>query len=137
MVIAEWLHLADDSGLLREDDPNRQAQVTEYTRLRRPDLPIVPLVNNWNGKQWEGQKLGRMLADPAARKRAIEQLLAYVERQHFAGISIDFENIAAKAQPNFQRFVAELYAALNPKGLTVSVNVPAANPAFNYRRFGP
>ena len=133
MVIAEWLHLADDSGLLREDDPNRQAQVTEYTRLRRPDLPIVPLVNNWNGKQWESQKLGRMLADPAARKRVIEQLLAYVERQHFAGISIDFEDIAAKAQPNFQRFVAELYAALNPKGLTVSVNVPAANPAFNYR----
>ncbi|MGA2223730.1 MAG: glycosyl hydrolase family 18 protein, partial [Syntrophobacteraceae bacterium] len=133
MVIAEWLHLADDSGLLREDDPNRQAQVTEYTRLRRPDLPLVALVNNWNGKQWEGKKLGHMLADPAARKRAIEQLLAYVERQHFAGVSIDFEDIAVKAQPNFQRFVAELYAALNPKGLSVSVNVPAANPAFNYR----
>ena len=58
-----------------------------------------------------------MLADPAARKRTIEQLLAYVERQHFAGVSIDFENIAAKAQPNFHRFIAELYAALNPKGL--------------------
>jgi cellulose synthase/poly-beta-1,6-N-acetylglucosamine synthase-like glycosyltransferase/peptidoglycan/xylan/chitin deacetylase (PgdA/CDA1 family)/spore germination protein YaaH len=133
MVIAEWLHLADDSGLLREDDPNRQAQVTEYTRLRRPDLPLVAMVNNWNGKQWEGKKLGHMLADPTARKRTIEQLLAYVERQHFAGISIDFEDIAVKAQPNFQRFVAELYAALNPKGLSVSVNVPAANPAFNYR----
>ena len=103
------------SGSLREDDPDRQAQVTEYIRLRRPDFPIMPLVNNWNGKEWEGDKLSRMLADPAARKRTIDQLAAYVERQHFAGISIDFENIAAKAQPNFQRFVAELYAVLKPE----------------------
>ncbi|MGO9017064.1 MAG: glycosyltransferase [Syntrophobacteraceae bacterium] len=133
MVIPEWLHLADDNGLLREDDPNRQTQVTEYIRLRRPDLPLMPLVNNWNGKEWEGKKLSHMLADPAARKRTVEQLLAYIERKRFAGISIDFENIVTKAQPNFQRFVAELYAALNPKGLLVSVNVPASNPAFNYR----
>ncbi len=133
MVISEWLHLADDNGSLLEDDPNRQAQVTEYIRLRRPDFPIMPLVNNWNGKEWEGDKLSHMLADPAARKRTIEQLVTYVERQHFAGISIDFENIAAKAQPNFQRFVTELYAVLNPRGLLLSVNVPADNPAFDYR----
>ncbi|MGA2405028.1 MAG: polysaccharide deacetylase family protein, partial [Syntrophobacteraceae bacterium] len=133
MVISEWLHLADDNGSLLEDDPNRQAQVTEYIRLRRPGFPIIPLVNNWNGKEWEGDKLSHLLANPAARKRIIEQLAAFVERQHFAGISIDFENIAAKAQPNFQRFVAELYTVLNPKGLLVSVNVPAGDPAFNYR----
>jgi spore germination protein YaaH len=133
MVIAEWLHLADDNGSLLEDDPNRQAQVTEYIRLRHPDFPIIPLVNNWNGKAWEVDKLSHMLADPAARKRTIEQLVTYVERQHFAGISIDFENIAVKAQPNFQRFVTELYAVLNPKGLSLSVNVPADNPAFDYR----
>lgn len=134
MVISEWLHLDDDKGSLREDDPGRQAQVTEYIRLHRPDFPIVPLLNNWNGKEWERDKLGRMLADPAARKRTIEQLVAYVERQRFAGISIDFENIAAKAQPNFQRFVAELYAVMNPKGLLVSVNLPADDPAFDYRK---
>ena len=133
MVISEWLHLADDNGSLREDDPDRQAQVTEYIRLRRPDFPIIPLVNNWNGKEWEGDKLSHVLADPATRKRTIEQLVTYVERQHFAGISIDFENIAAKAQPNFQCFVGELYAVLNPRGLSLSVNVPADNPAFDYR----
>ena len=134
IVVAEWLHLADDNGSLREDDPSKQAQVTEYIRARRPDYPIVPLVNNWNGKEWEGNKLSHMLADPAARKRTIEQLLAYIQRLHFAGASIDFENIAPKAQPNFQRFVAELYAALNPKGLSLSVNVPASDPAFDYRK---
>ncbi len=133
MVIAEWLHLADETGSIREDDPNRQAQAAEYIHSRRPDFPIVALINNWNGKEWERDKLGRMLANPAARKHLIEELTDWVEARHFAGVSIDFENIPAKAQPNFQRFVAELYAALTPKGLSLSVNVPASDPNFNYR----
>ncbi|MFO1372683.1 MAG: glycosyltransferase [Candidatus Competibacteraceae bacterium] len=134
MVIPEWLHLAGEDGAVREDDPSRQASVTDYIRLHRPDLPIMALVNNWNGQEWEGAKLGRMLANPAARARAIEQLTTYVQRHHFAGISIDFENIAAKAQPDFQRFIAELYAVLHPKNLLLSVNVPASDPAFAYRK---
>ena len=134
MVIAEWLHLAAEDGSLREDDPVRQSQATSYIRTRHPDLSIVPLVNNWNGHDWEGAKLGRVLADQPARTRVIGQLLAYVERHNFAGVSIDFENIPAKAQPDFQRFMAELYTVFHPKNLSVSVNVPASDPAFDYRK---
>lgn len=76
LVIAEWLHLAAEDGSLRENDPNRQTLATDYIRVRRPDLSIMPLVNNWNGHEWEGAKLGRMLANPAARARTIEQLAA-------------------------------------------------------------
>ncbi|EXI81787.1 MAG: Poly-beta-1,6-N-acetyl-D-glucosamine synthase [Candidatus Accumulibacter appositus] len=133
-VIAEWLHLASEDGTLRENDPLRTAHVTDYIRARRPDLTLVPLVNNWNGHEWEGAKLGRMLAEPAARKRTIEQILAFVESHRYAGISIDFENMAARAQPDFQRFMAELYAVMHPRKLLVSVNVPAADAAFDYRR---
>ena len=133
-VIAEWLHLSDETGTLRENDPVRTTHVTEYIRARRPDLSLVPLVNNWNGHEWEGAKLGRMLADPAARTRTIEQILAFVEGHRYAGISIDFENVPASAQSDFQRFMAELYAVMHPRKLLVSVNVPADDAAFDYRR---
>ncbi|MER2542882.1 MAG: glycosyl hydrolase family 18 protein, partial [Candidatus Accumulibacter phosphatis] len=136
-VIAEWLHLADEDGSLRENDPTRTAQVAAYIRSRRPEASIVPLVNNWNGHEWEGVKLARMLAKPAARARTIAQLTAYVESHHFDGISIDFENIPPRAQPDFQRFMAELYAAMHPRNLSVSVNVPANDAAFDYRRLVP
>jgi peptidoglycan-N-acetylglucosamine deacetylase len=132
MLIPEWLHLAGEDGSIREDNADRAAQVTQYIRDRRPGFPIVALVNNWNGEQWEGDKLGRMLAKPAARATAIEQLVAYVDRHGFAGVSIDFEDIPAKAQPDFRRFIAELYAVLRPKDLQLSVNVPASDPAFKY-----
>ena len=134
LVIAEWLHLAGEDGSLRENDPARQTHATDYIRARHPDLSIIPLVNNWNGHEWEGAKLARMLANPAARARAIDQLTTYVERHRFAGISIDFEEIAPKAQPDFQRFMVELYAVMHPKKLLVSVNVPVSDPAFDYRK---
>ncbi|MCC2866532.1 MAG: polysaccharide deacetylase, partial [Candidatus Accumulibacter phosphatis] len=133
MVIAEWLHLAAADGSLRENDPMRTAQVAAYIRTHRPEASIVPLVNNWNGHQWEGAKLARMLANPAARARTVTELTAYVERHRFDGISIDFENVPPKAQPDFQRFMAELYAAMHPKKLLVSVNVPANDATFDYR----
>ena len=133
-VIAEWLHLSDEDGTIREDDPIRTAQVTKYIRSRRPDLPLVPLINNWNGKTWEGAKLTRMLANRVARKHTIDQLLTFVESHHYAGISIDFENVESKAQPDYQRFIAELYAVMHPRKLTVSVNVPASDASFGYRR---
>jgi peptidoglycan-N-acetylglucosamine deacetylase len=132
MLIPEWLHLAGEDGSIRDDNADRAAQATQYIRDRHPGFPIVPLLNNWNGQDWEGAKLGRVLAKPAARATAIEQLVAYVDRHGFAGISVDFENIPAKAQPNFRRFIAELYAVLHPKGLQLSVNVPASDPAFKY-----
>ena len=132
LLIPEWLHLAGEDGSIRENSAERATQVTRYIRERRPGLPIMPLVNNWNGKEWEGDKLGRMLSKPAARARTIEHLLAYVEGHSYAGISLDFETIPPKAQPDFHRFVAELYAALHPKGLQLSVNVPASDRAFKY-----
>jgi hypothetical protein len=60
-------------------------QVTDYIRAVTPTCRSCRLVNNWNGHEWEGAKLGRMLANPAARARVVEQLVAYVERHRFAG----------------------------------------------------
>lgn len=134
MVIGEWLHLTSVDGSLREDDPTRTAQVVEYIRARRPEISLVALVNNWSGREWEGAKLSRMLSKPAARARTIEQLVRYVESHRFAGVSIDFESVAPNAQADFQRFMAELYAVMHPKNLLVSVNVPASDAAFDYRR---
>ena len=134
MVIGEWLHLQDANGTLREDAPERTAQVTRYIREHKPEAAIVPLVNNWSGTQWEGAKLGRMLGDPKARAHVVEQLLDFVQNHGYAGVSIDFEDLPPKAQPGYNSLLLELYLAFHPKGLKVSVNVPASDPAFNYRK---
>ncbi|HYQ90685.1 MAG TPA: glycosyltransferase, partial [Candidatus Competibacteraceae bacterium] len=134
IVIPEWLHLAGTDGALKEDDSDKATQVTQYIRERRPNLNIMPLVNNFNGQEWQSAMLGNMLQNPGARTHLIEQLLAYVENHGFTGLSIDFENIPTKAQPAFQHLMDELYAVLHPRNLLLSVNVPASDSAFNYRK---
>lgn len=132
IVISEWLHLDSEDGSLKIDDPERQRQIVDYIRSHKPDIPIVPLINNWNSKEWEGAKLGKMLRNAKARQRAIEQIDDYVEKNHFQGISLDFENISPKDQQYFQQFVQEIHAVFQPKGLQISINVPADDPAFKY-----
>jgi len=98
-LMPEWLHLASADGSLVIDDPPKQTQVLTYIRAHKPDLPIAPLVNNFNSErmEWESAKLAAMLANRAARGRAIQNLLQFVRDHGCVGVSIDFENVPATA----------------------------------------
>ena len=134
-LMSEWLHLARADGTLAIDDPAQQTRVLTYFRTPRPDLPIVPLVNNFNSEymEWERAKLAAMLTNQAARGRAIQHLLQFVRDHGFRGISIDFENVPAAAQLALKTFMHELSAQFHPFGLEVSRSVPLNDPAFDYR----
>jgi cellulose synthase/poly-beta-1,6-N-acetylglucosamine synthase-like glycosyltransferase/spore germination protein YaaH/peptidoglycan/xylan/chitin deacetylase (PgdA/CDA1 family) len=133
-LIPEWLHLVDASGAIVEDDSAKQQRVLNYIQQVRPDLPIVPLINNYdnNSQDWQGNALGEMLSDPTARAKNIQSLLDYVQKNHFAGISIDFESIPAKSQADLALFMQELYNRFHPLGLEVSESMPADDPEYDY-----
>jgi len=100
-LMPEWLHLASADGTLAIDDPSKQAQVLTHIRKHKPDVGIAPLVNNFNSArmEWESAKLAAMLVNRAARGRTIQNLLQFVRDHGCVGVSIDFENIPAAAQP--------------------------------------
>src|ERR1044071_7367409 len=99
IVIADWLHLdSPDGGLTDKDDQGRDylpvtKEALNFIRTTRPDTRVMALVNNFNGKDWEADKLDAMLRDPQARARCIEQLLDTAQTYKLQGISIDFENV--------------------------------------------
>ena len=134
IVIAEFLHLDNPDGSLREDNPFIQQSTTDYIRTARPDLKIMALVNNFNGTDWESNKLKLMLSNPAARGRCIQQLIEYVKGNNFAGISIDFESVPDEAQPDLNQFMQELAIAAHPEGLEISINLPVHNDSFDYKK---
>ncbi|CAK0765034.1 poly-beta-1,6-N-acetyl-D-glucosamine synthase [Gammaproteobacteria bacterium] len=135
VLIPEWLHLSGADGSLREDEPMRQRQVTQYIRNRYPNLSITPLINNWNGAEWDGAQLARLLENSNAREKLIHNLLEYLERNNFQGLSIDFEDIPSSAQPEMLIFMSELYAATRPKGFSLSLSVPALDPQWHYQKY--
>ncbi|HKV41646.1 MAG TPA: glycosyltransferase [Blastocatellia bacterium] len=134
VVIGDFLHLASGDGTLAESDADRQEIVTKLIRTRRPDTRIMALVNNFNGKEWEADKLNAMLSNPAARARVISQLMTYTIGHKFAGVSVDFEMLAEESQTGLNQFMQELAAALHPAGLQISINLPASNDSFDYAK---
>ncbi|MBX7223040.1 MAG: glycosyltransferase [Blastocatellia bacterium] len=135
-LIPEWLHVADETGTIVSDDPVKERQVETFLKEHRSELPIVPLVNNFVSAkmEWEGEKIGRLLASPPARQRTIANLLKVVQTRHFAGISIDFENIPDASQKDLETFMDELYREFHPRGLQVSESVPLLDPNFHYTK---
>ncbi|HJQ25513.1 MAG TPA: glycosyltransferase [Blastocatellia bacterium] len=135
MVIAEWLHLDGADGTLSDRDYlDIKKEALNFIRTTRPDTRVMALVNNFNGNDWEADKLDAMLENPQARAHCIEQLLDTAQTYKLQGVSIDFENILDKSQPFLLQFLAELRAALQPAGLEISINLPANNDSFNYAR---
>jgi len=133
-VIGEFRHLDDTQGNLSEDDPLREKIAADFIRSHRPSTQIFALVNNFNKKEWEGEKLKGMLANPSARANTIRQLLQYVQSHNYAGVSIDFESVPDESQPNLLQFMNELAASFHPAGLLISMNVPANNDSFDYAK---
>lgn len=134
-VIPEWLHLINADGNLVDDNPDQEAQVLSLVREQRPELAVVPLVNNFNPQtqNWESAALASLLDDPTARARAIQNLLDFVQNNHLAGISIDFEELPADHQPALETFMNELYTRFHPLDLEVSQSIPIQDTNYNCR----
>src|SRR5260370_1399439 len=119
VLIGEFLHLDSADGSLKEeseknpDGPSQEKAVTQFIRSTRPDLKIMALVNNFDGKVWGSDKLAQMLASPEARARCIQQLVDYANAHDFAGISVDFENVLDASQLELIQFTNDLSRALH------------------------
>ncbi len=146
-LVPEWIHLGDASvlnlsgqfsvvnapSLFITDDQEAQDKAVEYIKQTRPNLPIVPLINNYNSdtQTWDSARLTAVLATPDTRAALIGVLLNYVRTNNFSGISIDFESVAEADHPKLLVFMQELYAKFHPLNLEVSQSIPLNDDSFN------
>ncbi|MFL6274200.1 MAG: polysaccharide deacetylase family protein [Blastocatellia bacterium] len=141
VVIADWLHLESSDGTMTTRDIardldylNANHEALNFIRTTRPDTRVLAMVNNFNGQDWEADKLDAMLANPQARAHCIEQLLDTAQSNKLQGVSVDFESVLDKSQPALLQFLTELRAAMQPAGMEISINLPANNDSFNYAK---
>ena len=136
-LMPEWLHAIAADGTITIDSQEKQTEVLTFIHQRRPGLPIVPIVDNFNPTtdKWEGAALSKMLADPEVRSRAIANTLSAVKEIAGAGVCIHFEDISP-GDPNLRAFQRELYARFHPLGLEVVQEVPLDDAAVDYRALG-
>jgi cellulose synthase/poly-beta-1,6-N-acetylglucosamine synthase-like glycosyltransferase/spore germination protein YaaH/peptidoglycan/xylan/chitin deacetylase (PgdA/CDA1 family) len=99
------------------------------------ELPVMALMNNSDGTNWQTRELEAMMTSPATRHRLIQTTVQYVLAQKQTGLVIDFESLPEADQPDFTRFVEELGKAVHGAGPTLKfmVALPAADWSYDYK----
>jgi hypothetical protein len=134
-VIAEWSHLQDASDGASPLATDVDVPALNWIRLTRPQVQVIPMVQNLVNEQWDAELLKRAIGDEPSRQRLISDLTAFVEVNKFAGLCVDFEEPSVATQPALLTFVQELHAAFAPKGLIVVQAMPFADPDWNYKAY--
>src|SRR6267378_2260692 len=100
------------------------------------ELPIMGLVNNYDGVEWRIKEMAQMLANSAARQRLVRYVVEYAVDSHEAGIVVDFEEVPDASHAHFRQFIAALAPALHSAGLKLMIAPPARDDAYDYEFFG-
>ncbi|MFT4025080.1 MAG: glycosyl hydrolase family 18 protein, partial [Flavihumibacter sp.] len=133
MVFPEWLFIDPRTDTLQVKIDSSALAVMQSAKIK-----ILPLVNNINDElgegTFDGNILHRLLHNPAKRDRLINDLLNLVEKYHFQGINIDFEEFRENSDEPIVAFQQALAAKFHARGLLVTQDVMAGNSDFNYRK---
>ncbi len=152
LLVPEQLHAVTADGALTVVDYERYETVKaspaeaiarlkddklhRWMRSANVELPIMGLLNNYDGTVWRVKEMAAFLASTTARRNLVRNVVEYAVEAHQAGIVVDLEEIPEASQPHFQEFIAELAPALHSVGLKVMIALPARDDAFDYKFFG-
>jgi len=155
LLIPEQLHAVSADGALTVVDYNPlgqrtvQASASEAVTILRSDslhqwmkslnppveLPMMGLLNNYDGSAWRIDEMVKMLANSAARQRVVREVVEFAVESHESGMVVDFEEVPDTSQVHFREFAAELGPALHAVGLKLMIALPARDDAYDYEFF--
>jgi len=154
LLMPEQLHAVSPDGALTVVDYERgqtlkaspeeiisrlkQDKLHQWMRSLNPplELPMMGLLNNYDGKVWRVKELAELLANSASCDKLIADVVQYAVQSHEVGIVVDFEEIPEKSQPHFRKFIGQLGPAIHAVGLKVMIALPARDDAYDYGFFG-
>ena len=151
LLFPEWLHVVTPGGDLTSytvdnrafpvvdgagvHEVDRENKVGRTITSARVDTEIFPLVNNYDpvkGIFLPG--VGQFLSDAGARANFVRQVDRFLAANpSYRGLSVDFEEIPADAQPGFNALIQALYADFHPRNLRLYVNTPVGDDDFNLK----
>lgn len=120
----------DNRFVYLADDP---FTYTLQNAQHRPSVLI--LVQNLTQKGWQGANTARLVANPAARKKLIGQMIDMVTREKAQGVTLDFETLPGPALRNYLTFIKEARAGFAAKGYLLTMTAPVDDEEWNLKAF--
>jgi len=123
--VSPWIYGLNASGDVVPMYPGAQGpQISaDLKRLEDAHLRMVPSIANVTDGKWAYQPVARILHDPALARQHVDAIVALVQREKYAGIDIDYEELHAGDQRVYTQFLDELARALHAHGKILSVAV--------------
>lgn len=113
LVAPFWFTVTPEGNVVSKYDGPQQ-HVDKF--VREEGQLILPLINN-------DKTSSKMITDPAIRKKAIENIVALVQRNNYDGVNIDFEMLPSWTKDSYSTFIRELSQKLHARGKMVTISV--------------
>jgi spore germination protein YaaH len=130
-VIVESLRI--EKSDLVVSNPADQKTSFDFIRSQNHLIKRFALLKNYSRGDWQGQETAAMLASSVSRSKVINAIDDYLLKNKLDGVSLDFESLPADSQNNLVKFCGELRDKLSKDNFTVSVHVPAGDPAWQLK----
>jgi peptidoglycan-N-acetylglucosamine deacetylase len=116
----------------------QQDKLHQWMRSLNPplELPMMGLLNNYDGAVWKVKEMAELLANPASRNRLISDVTQYAVAAKQAGIVVDFEEVPEESQENFRAFIGQFAPSMHAVGLKLMIALPARDDEYDYAFFG-
>ena len=127
LLIPEWFFLDPNTDTLQVVIDQKALSL-----MHAAGVKITPLLTNNVDDTFRGDIVHSILHDPAKKARLIHDIESALDRYHFNGINIDFEELKESTDETLVSFQKELYTQLHAKGYLVTQNVSAFNSDYDY-----
>ena len=107
------------------------------SELRAAGVKVLPRLTNIGADgEWFDKGLGAFLRNARSAAALRERLLAALAASGADGVNIDVENIQPEDKSAYVDWLSRLTEALHARKLSVTVDVPMSNKAFDYEAIG-
>jgi peptidoglycan-N-acetylglucosamine deacetylase len=131
-VLPTWLALQGPNLVLNTASDNR---TLAYIRQTKPNVAILPVLQNATQGKWDGAGLATLLADPKRRADVISRVVSYLESRRLQGVTVDFEELPSGAVDDLRTFLSEMSANFATHGWIVVLASPFDDDKWPFAAF--
>lgn len=129
MVIPEWFFINPSTDRLETRIDNKS-----LSEMRKAGVPVLPMLTNNYGGDFNPQAIGRILSDKTKRTQFINSMLDACRKNHFEGINIDLEELNIDDNALLTNFVAELSRVFHANDMYVTQDVATFNEDYDLKQ---
>ena len=127
LVIPEWIFIDPTADTVYTDIDNRAWAV-----MKNSGVKIMPILSNNYKGDFRGDDIHRIINDPVKKERLINEVLNILQKDSFAGVNVDFEELQEKKNEKLVEFQKDIYERLHAKHFLVTQDVSPFNEDYNF-----